>query len=133
MVCLESLRGAFFIALLEHPLEKEQLWAVMATILTRTFGNSYCKNHCQLFTKPFARPGTESGSTRTRVAQFKKNWTGFAPRPGRATAAARAGAWFPSKRARKLQVPKRHTLCSHFSIFKHFKCPLHIQYRSKYF
>ena len=50
-----------------------------------------------------------------------------------ALAPARTGAWFSHTRARKLQVPKRHTLFSHFSLFKHFKLSFHDQCGTKCF
>ena len=40
---------------------------------------------------------------------------------------------FPPNRAQKLQVPKKHTLCSHFSLFKHFKFSSHAQCGTKCF
>ena len=60
------------------------------------------------------------------------------PEPGTGAAAAASGdaraherAWYPPNRARKLQVPKGHALCSHFSLFKHYKLPSYGQCGTK--
>ena len=86
--------------------------------------------------------------TNTRETQFKKNQAGREPEPGpgpepepgpglagrpAAAASGDARAWFPPNRARKLQVPKGHALCSQFSLFKHCELPSHGQCETKYF
>ena len=68
-------------------------------------------------------------SKRTRLGREPEPEPGPAPPPP-PPAAARA-AWFPPNRARKLQVPKGHTLCSQFSLFKHYELPSHGQCGTK--
>ena len=82
-------------------------------------------------TKPGREPEPEP-ELRPRPRTEPEPGTGR-PAAAAASGGARMRAWFPPNRARKLQVPKGHALCSQFSLFKHYKLPSHGQCGTKCF
>ena len=75
---------------------------------------------------PETRLAVKSGASRSLLNNAQ-------PAATNGGAHAYVRAWFPLNRARKLQVPKGHALCSQFSLFKHNELPSHGQCGTKCF
>ena len=145
-VFLKWKKGALFIALRKgqrHKLESERLQRFALNRYNRSFQTGIAQTIATVRVRfPFSRcagPDSGAGAIRCNTVPVRPGSKRIGlgritePKPKPKLEPGLRRTWFPSNRVWKLQVPKEQTLCSHFSLFKHFKLPSHDQCGTKCF